>query len=112
MDHFGKIVEKVISLKEISLENAATYANISAEKLQMMLNREEWTNREIKQFSVALMYDFGKHLSPWDIPILAFPNHQDCNFYVAYNASTEGDKMEKLNVTVRKLCTEMGLNCE
>jgi len=110
--HFGQLVKKVIDLKVISLLDAASYAEISLEKLKMMLVRDEWTNLEIKQFSMALMYDFGKHLSPWEIDVNAFPNHQDCNFYISYNVATDADKIKKLNITVRKLCGEIGLNCD
>lgn len=110
--HFGKLVKEVMTLKEIASVDAAAYAGINEEKLSMMLNREEWTNTEIKQFSVALNYDFGKHLSPWDIEVNALAAHQDANFYIQYSPQHDGEKLDKITATVHKLCNDLGLKCQ
>ena len=110
--HFGKLVKEVMLLKEVALINAAAYAGISQEKLNIMLNREEWTTTEVKQFSVALNYDFGKHLSPWEIEVNALASHLDANFYVQYSPQHDGEKLDKLTTTIHQLCGELGLNCQ
>ena len=110
--HFGKLVKQVISLKEIEPVDAAAYAGINEEKLNMMIKREEWTNTEIKQFSVALNYDFGKHLSPWDIEVNALASHQDANFYIQYSPQHDGEKLDKLTSSINKMCEELGLICQ
>jgi hypothetical protein len=109
---FGKLAQEVISLKEVALEDAAAYAEVSLEKLNMMLNRSEWTTTEVKQFSVALNYDFGKHLSPWDIEVNALASHQDANFYVQYSPQHDGEKLDKLTAAVHQLCDDLGLKCQ
>lgn len=109
--HFGKLVQQVISAKEIAVEDAAAYAGVTLEKLMMMLNRDEWTNTEIKQFSVALDYDLGKHLSPWEIELNAKPSHRECNFYITFSPGQDGDKIDELNILVRQKCLELGLEC-
>jgi hypothetical protein len=109
---FGKLAQEVISLKEVALEDAAAYAEVSLEKLNMMLNRSEWTTTEVKQFSVALNYDFGKHLSPWEIEVNALASHQDANFYVQYSPQHDGEKLDKLTTAVHQLCDDLGLKCQ
>jgi hypothetical protein len=109
--HFGKIVNDVISAKEIALEDAASYAGVTLEKLLMMLNRYEWTTTEVKQFSVALDYDLGKHLSQWDIDINAKPGYRECNFYITFSPQQDSDKMDDLNISVRQKCEFLGLEC-
>jgi hypothetical protein len=110
--HFGNLVNEVLSLKKITLADAASYASIPQEKLKMMLSSDEWTSPEIKHFSVALNYDFGKHLSQWDIAINAEEGRQEVNFYITYNAAQDGDKLDELNIAVRKLCDDLRFNCQ
>lgn len=112
MIHFGEIVAEVLQLKEIALIDAAAYADISLEKLKLMLKRSEWTTEEVKKFSVALNHDFGKYLSPWEIEINALAGFQDANFYVSYNPETDGDKLDQVNIVLRRLCAEFGLLCQ
>lgn len=109
MQHFGKLVSEVITRLNKDLEDVATAASISLEKLNMMLNRDEWTTQEVKLFSVALQHDLGKYLSPWEISINAKVGYQEATYYVVYHAASDGDKLDQLTALFNRKVGELGL---
>jgi hypothetical protein len=109
--HFGQLVSEVIYARNINMDNAAGYMEMTIPELQLLLQKEDWTASEIKNASARLDYDFGKHLSPWDEDFTSFYGTNEVSFYVQYSKETEGDKMEQLNIAIRAKCKELGLNC-
>lgn len=107
--HFGHLVNEVINGLNLKMNDVATKAGISMEKLEMMLNRDEWTNNEIKHFSVALNHDLGKYLAPWDIKVNAKEGYLDANYYFSVNLMYDGEKLDKVTACLNKLSEELNL---
>lgn len=60
--HFGKIVKGVAHAQGYSAEDLAVLLECTGREVLELYEEEEWTSGNIKAASVALEYNFGKHL--------------------------------------------------